>query len=128
MHGQEDAGLPLKHWLPEILTMRKKTSELGIDLPFNFHAGETHDHTGDTDSNLYDAILLGTKRIGHGFSLTKHPHLMKLCKERGIAIETCPISNEILGLCGNAKTHHLPVLLANSVPATVNSDDPGSWR
>jgi len=48
------------------------------------------------DDNLYDALLLGTKRIGHGFSLVKHPKLMSICRERDIALEVCPISNEIL--------------------------------
>lgn len=30
------------------------------------------------------------------FSLVKHPKLIELCRERGIAVEVCPISNEIL--------------------------------
>jgi adenosine deaminase CECR1 len=128
MQGQEDTGYPLSHWIPELLAMRTKINELQLDLPFIFHAGETHDHGGETDSNLYDAILLGTKRIGHGFSLTKHPLLMQICKERDIAVETCPISNEVLGLCGSVKEHHLPILMANCVPCTVNSDDPGCWQ
>ncbi|KAH7227099.1 uncharacterized protein BKA55DRAFT_545720 [Fusarium redolens] len=127
LHGQEDAGQPLSYWIPELLEMRAKINELGLDLPFIFHAGETQDHGGDTDTNLFDAILLGTKRIGHGFSIVKHPLLMQLCKEKNIAIETCPISNEVLGLCPTTKTHHLPILLSNCVPCTINSDDPGSW-
>jgi adenosine deaminase CECR1 len=127
MHGQEDLGHPHKYWISEILAMRQKIDHLGLDLPFIFHAGETHDQGGEIDSNLYDVILLGAKRIGHGFSITKHPLLMHVCKERNIAIETCPISNEVLGLCPTTKSHHLPVLLSNCVPCTVNSDDPGSW-
>jgi adenosine deaminase CECR1 len=107
--------------------MRAKCTSLKLDLPFIFHAGETLDHGGDTDSNLYDAILLGAKRIGHGFSITKHPLLMQMCKERGIAIETCPISNEALGLCATVKSHHLPTLMANGVPCSISSDDPGCW-
>ncbi|KAL6903186.1 hypothetical protein GGI43DRAFT_401445 [Trichoderma evansii] len=128
MQGQEDTGHPLSYWVPDLLEMRAKITQLNLDLPFVFHAGETLDHGGETDSNLYDAILLDTKRIGHGFSITKHPLLMQLCKERQIAIETCPISNEVLGLVPTTKSHHLPVLLANCVPCTVNSDDPGSWE
>ncbi|EXL91803.1 hypothetical protein NOF04DRAFT_16620 [Fusarium oxysporum II5] len=53
---------------------------------------------------------------------------MQLCKEKNIAIETCPISNEVLGLCPTTKTYHLPILLSNCVPCIINSDDPGSWR
>ncbi|KAK1237154.1 hypothetical protein MKX07_006033 [Trichoderma sp. CBMAI-0711] len=126
--GQEDTGHPLSYWVPDLLEMRAKITALNIDLSFILHAGETLDHGGETDSNLYDAILLDTKRIGHGFSITKHPLLMQICKERRIAIETCPISNEVLGLVPTTKSHHLPVLLANCVPCTVNSDDPGSWQ
>ncbi|KAH7213812.1 hypothetical protein BKA60DRAFT_623050 [Fusarium oxysporum] len=127
MNGQEDAGRPLSYWIPELLDMRARIDKLGLDLPFIFHAGETQDHGGDTDTNLFDAILLGTKRIGHGFSIIKHPLLMQLCKEKKIAIETCPISNEVLGLCPTTKAHHLPFLLSNCVPCTINSDDPVSW-
>ncbi|KAH7217775.1 hypothetical protein DER44DRAFT_817243 [Fusarium oxysporum] len=127
LQGQEDAGQPLAYWIPELLDMRARIDKLGLDLPFIFHAGETQDHGGDTDTNLSDAILLGTKRIGHGFSIIKHPLLMKLCKECNIAIETCPIFNEILGLCPTTKAHHLPILLSNCVPCTINRYDPGSW-
>ncbi|KAL7760883.1 hypothetical protein ACKLNR_007418 [Fusarium oxysporum f. sp. zingiberi] len=127
LQGQEDAGQPLSCWIPELLDMRARTDKLGLDLPFSFHAGETQDHGGDTDTNLFDVILLGTKRIGHGFSIIKHPLLMQLCKEKNIAIEICPISNEVLGLCLTTKTHHLPILLSKCVPCTINSDDPGSW-
>lgn len=42
-----------------------------------------------------DAILLGTHRIGHGFALSKHPALIDLIKERDIAIEVNPISNQV---------------------------------
>jgi hypothetical protein len=28
--------------------------------------------------------------------MTKHPHLMELCKEKDITLEVCPISNEVL--------------------------------
>ncbi|RKL08484.1 hypothetical protein BFJ71_g1771 [Fusarium oxysporum] len=127
LQGQEDAGQPLAYWIPELLDMRTRIDKLGLDLPFILHAGETQDHGGDIDTNLFDAILLGTKRIGHDFSIIKHPLLMQLCKEKKIAIETCPISNEVLGLCPTTKAHHLPILLSNCVPCTINSDDPVSW-
>jgi adenosine deaminase CECR1 len=48
---------------------------------------------------FFDALMLNSKRIGHGFALAQHPELMKLFKEKRIALEICPICNEILHLC-----------------------------
>ncbi|KAG9191576.1 adenosine deaminase CECR1 [Alternaria panax] len=125
MCGQEDAGYPLTHWVPSLLQMRSKCDELGVDLPFVLHAGETLSHGTETDGNLFDALLLNSKRIGHGFSIAQHPLLMEMCKTRGVAIEVCPISNEVLGLCPGVRSHPMTPLLAFGVPCTINSDDPG---
>ncbi|KAH6652934.1 hypothetical protein BKA67DRAFT_519731 [Truncatella angustata] len=122
--GQEDAGRPLKDVLPELFWFRKQCAEEGVDLPFFFHAGECLGSGSETDHNLYDAILLGTRRIGHGFSLYKHPLLIDLVKEKKILIESCPISNEVLRLCGSVMSHPLPALLARGVPCSLCNDDP----
>lgn len=127
MQGQEDDGHSHLHWIEELLDFRARCDKLGLDYPFIFHAGETLNST--TSSNLYDAILLSTKRIGHAFSLARHPLLTQLCRDRGIAVESCPISNEVLGLTPSGiKNHPLPVLLGHGVPCTINSDDPGCWN
>ena len=52
--------------------------QMGGRLNFYFHAGESYSRN---NSELYDAILLGTKRIGHGFNLIMHPELIKMVKE-----------------------------------------------
>ncbi|KAG8708768.1 hypothetical protein FRC08_018717 [Ceratobasidium sp. 394] len=122
--GHEDVGRPLIYYAESLLNFQAETKKRGLDIPFVFHAGETLDDGGATDSNLYDAILLGTKRIGHGFSLAKHPLLMQICKERGIAIEVCPISNEILRLTSSMPTHPLPVLLNHGLAVALCPDDP----
>ncbi|BFZ65090.1 hypothetical protein YB2330_006253 [Saitoella coloradoensis] len=124
MVGQEDAGLPLKDYIPELLAFMKRCRELGLDIPFMFHAGETLSSGTDADDNLYDAVLLGAKRIGHAFSLHKHPVLMQKCAEDKICIESCPISNEVLRLTPTILTHPLPALLANGVTCTLSNDDP----
>jgi len=36
---------------------------------------------------------LGVERIGHGTTAVKDPALLKEIREKGIAIETCPVSN-----------------------------------
>jgi adenosine deaminase CECR1 len=107
----------------ELLDFRAKCNEQSLDIPFLFHAGETLDSGGSTDENLIDAILLDSKRIGHGFALPKHPLAMRMIKERGIALEVCPISNEVLHLCPTIRGHTLPILLANNVHCTINSDN-----
>ncbi|CAE6353735.1 unnamed protein product [Rhizoctonia solani] len=122
--AQEDTNNPLIYYIESLLWFQKETKSRGLEIPFIFHAGETLDDGGAADSNLYDALLLGTKRIGHGFSLAKHPVLMKMCKERGVAIEVCPISNEILRLTSSMPMHPLPVLLNNGLSVALCPDDP----
>ena len=122
--GQEDSGRPLADLTPEIFWFRKRCVEEGVEIPFFFHAGECLGDGDATDENLFDAILLGTRRIGHGFSLYKHPLLVEMVKQKSILIESCPISNEVLRLTGSIMSHPLPALLARGVKVALCNDDP----
>lgn len=122
--GPEDLGKPLKDWIPELVWFRQQCRADNVSLPFFFHAGETLGDGSDTDLNLFDAINLGTRRIGHAFSLYKHPNLVQTVKDKRILIESCPISNEVLRLCSSIMSHPLPALLARGVPACLCNDDP----
>ncbi|CAO2655326.1 Nn.00g103900.m01.CDS01 [Neocucurbitaria sp. VM-36] len=130
--GAEDRPNHIGFYKKELIAFRKTCEEKNLDIPFLFHAGETLlDTGGSTDpanSNLYDAVILKAKRIGHGFALMKHPHLVERFKKTatspGICVELCPISNELLHLCRNIKEHPFPELLAAGIPCTVNSDNP----
>ncbi|KAM5534846.1 hypothetical protein V8D89_011485 [Ganoderma adspersum] len=122
--GHEDSLKPLIYYAGPFLRFLEKQKECGVKVPFVFHAGETLGDGSAADMNLYDAILLGTKRIGHGFSLIKHPRLMELCKEQKICVEVCPISNEILRYCGSMPMHPLPTLMNQGVHVALCSDDP----
>ncbi|KAH7326076.1 adenosine deaminase family protein [Stachybotrys elegans] len=122
--GPEDFGRPLADLLPELFWFRKQCAQEGVNIPFFFHAGETLGDGTETDSNLFDAILLGTRRIGHGYSLYKHPLLIDMIKEKRILIESCPISNEVLRLCGSVLAHPLPALIARGVACSLCNDDP----
>lgn len=57
--GQEDKGEPL-NMFADIL------NSAGPEIRFFFHAGETKWNGLSTDTNILDALLLNTKRIGHG--------------------------------------------------------------
>ncbi|CAE6436035.1 unnamed protein product [Rhizoctonia solani] len=72
-----------------------RNKKRALDIPFIFLVGESMGEKNKADRNLYDALLLGTKRIGHGLNLVRHPLLMQMIKEQGVAVEVCPIVNEI---------------------------------
>lgn len=83
---------------------------------------------GRTDWNLMDAILLNTKRIGHGFALYKHPQLWATVKKRNIALEVSPISNQVLGLIWDLRNHPAAFYMAENFPIVISADDPGVWN
>ncbi|KAB0790640.1 hypothetical protein PPYR_14917 [Photinus pyralis] len=118
--GQEDKGDPLFKFIEILQSISKNVSLV-------FHAAETNWYGTSSDFNLFDAVLLGTKRIGHGFGLTKHPHLMRLIKEKNIAIEVCPISNQVLMLVQDLRNHPAAFLIGRGFPIVVSYDDPTFW-
>jgi adenosine deaminase CECR1 len=130
--GAEDRKNNIGHYADLLLAFTNTCKDLKISIPFMFHAGETLlDRGGSHDpdnSNLYDALLLNSKRIGHGYALLKHPLLLEQYKAKSICLELCPISNEILHLCGNARQHVFPELLASGLHCTLNADNPGLFR
>jgi adenosine deaminase len=84
------------------------------------HAGES---TGP--ETIWDAIeYLGAERIGHGIAAAKDERLMTRLREDNIVLEVCPTSNVCTRSVPSLAEHPLPVLIANGVPVTINSDDP----
>ena len=70
--GHEDSLKPLIYYLDPLKRFVERQKELGLEIPFIFHAGETLGDGTAADMNLVDAILLGTKRIGHGYTRLFH--------------------------------------------------------
>ncbi|KAE8448895.1 hypothetical protein EG329_008691 [Mollisiaceae sp. DMI_Dod_QoI] len=122
--SQEDLGRPLSDLAPELIWFQRQTASLNLTIPYFFHAGETLGDGNSTDDNLFDAEMFGTRRIGHGFSLYKHPYLMDRYKQKDIAVEVCLISNEALRLNDNVLQHPLPALIAHGVSTALSNDDP----
>ncbi|XP_063700429.1 adenosine deaminase AGSA-like [Culicoides brevitarsis] len=119
--GQEDAGRPLKDFAHKLLRLPQ-------DIKFFFHAGETNWNGMATDENLVDAILIGTKRIGHGFAITKNPKILEAIKTENICIEVNPVSNQVLKLVDDFRNHPAALLFADNYPVVISSDDPSFWR
>ncbi|KAL9908893.1 adenosine deaminase 2-like isoform 1-T1 [Glossina fuscipes fuscipes] len=119
--GQEELGRPLKDFIPQLLNLTE-------DIDFFFHAGETNWFGSTVDENLIDAVLLGTKRIGHGFALIKHPMVLEVVKQRNIAIEVSPISNQVLQLVSDYRNHPCAHFFADNYPVVISSDDPSFWK
>ncbi|KAH8378941.1 hypothetical protein KR009_002206 [Drosophila setifemur] len=119
--GQEELGRPLKDFTDELLSIPE-------DIDFYFHAGETNWFGSSVDENLIDAILLGTKRIGHGFGLVKHPVVLDMLKKLNVAIEVNPISNQVLQLITDFRNHPCAHFFADGYPVVISSDDPSFWK
>lgn len=119
--GQEDLGKPLADFIPQLLELSK------TGMKFFFHAAETDWCGTSTDMNLFDAVLLNTTRIGHGYGIVKHPAILEEVKNRKIAIEISPISNQVLKLVDDLRNHPGSFLVNSGYPVVITCDDPTFW-
>ncbi len=84
------------------------------------HAGE-----GDGPASVWGALrTLHAERIGHGVRSIEDAELVAYLASHLVPLETCPLSNQCLGIYPNLAEHPFPRLYAAGVPLTVNSDDP----
>lgn len=126
--GREDTGEPLLYYREELESAQARAKSAGrAALPYYFHAGETDRRGSPTDQNLVDALLLSTRRVGHGYALGSHPLLRTLVSEQSVGIEVCPISNQVLMLLRDLRNHPLRTFVAEDLPLTVSPDDPALW-
>jgi adenosine deaminase CECR1 len=120
--AEEDEGNSTLYYLDTWLKRDSLRQVYGIDVPFFFHDGESD---WPFVTNLYDAVLLGTQRIGHGFNLFRFPTLQKLVKVHDIAIEVNPLSNQILGYVRDLRIHPAVQYINQGIVCTISPDDPG---
>jgi adenosine deaminase CECR1 len=114
-----------KLFLKKYMEVQEKpnSAKAGIGLFFN---PDESDKT--MDDHIYDAVLLECKRIGYGYELTKFPLLMNLIKEKGLAIEISPISNQVLGYSANLSDHPGKIFLNHGLPVVLGSENQGIMK
>lgn len=119
--GDETKGKRNIDFMEILLKYKMKAKKEEVNFPYFLHSGENTKINDPIDENMLDAILLGSKRIGHGINVWKYPALVELIKKNKIALEICPISNFIL--YNVHLTNHPAVLLHKLVDITISSDD-----
>ncbi len=114
--NEEDASKPLSEYADFFLSDEVRESGLQTFL----HAGESLRMEND---NVIDAYLFGASRVGHGFNLYRFPELLQKFREKGIALEICPISNYRLGYVSDMRLHPGLIYLQQDLPVVICSDD-----
>ena len=130
--AEEDRGYSLLFFTEDFA--EAETS--GRNVPLYFHTAETNwpddiiaslhpDDPVGAEQNVYEAIILGAKRVGHGIGFIHHPYLMEIMKNRRIAVEANPISNMLLGYVTDQRHHPAITYHRYGIPVVLGSDDPG---
>jgi aminodeoxyfutalosine deaminase len=83
------------------------------------HAGET---TGP--EAIWEALDIGSERIGHALSAIQDEALLQELKARSAALELNPTSNVRTGVCASFAAHPLRRYFDLGLLVTLNSDDP----
>ena len=83
------------------------------------HAGET---TGP--EAIWEALAIGSERIGHALSAIDDPALLQELKVRSTPLELNPTSNVRTGVCPSFAAHPLRRYFDLGLLVTLNSDDP----
>jgi aminodeoxyfutalosine deaminase len=94
-----------------------RAREAGLRL--TNHAGET---TGP--EAIWEALSIGSERIGHALSAIQAPDLLQELKVRSTPMELNPTSNVRTGVCPSFAAHPLRRYFDLGLLVTVNSDDP----
>jgi adenosine deaminase/aminodeoxyfutalosine deaminase len=89
------------------------------ELRLTNHAGET---TGP--EAIWEALSIGSERLGHVLSARDDLKLIHELKSRRIGIELNPTSNVRTGVCPSFSDHPLRRYFDEGLLVTLNSDDP----
>ena len=119
--AEEDAGHTTLYHLESFLELQELNKKVKFPLDLYLHDGESN---WVDNQNLYDAVMLGSKRIGHGFNLFRYPQLMDIVNKKNICIEVNPLSNQILGYIRDLRLHPAYTYISEGIDISISSDDP----
>lgn len=119
--AEEDRNNSTDFYRSSFLKTNIIEGKLGTSMDFYFHDGESNWRSND---NVVDAILLGTKRIGHGFNVDMRPGVVARLIRDNICLEICPISNQMLQYTPDIRGHYANGLYRQGVPMVISNDDP----
>lgn len=88
-------------------------------IPITCHAGEA-----SSAEEVYHAIKLGARRIGHGTHIHQNEDVMKLVKDEGIVLEVCLTSNLQTQVVDSITNHPFKQYYDYGIKVTINTDDP----
>lgn len=109
--GDEAAFSVTKH-----AEMFETARKLGI--PYTIHAGEC-----GSVSSMWNALGMGTGRIGHGVAAQKDRKLVEYCAKHNICFEMCPTSNLQTHAVASMDEYPLLDFMEAGIPVTVNTDN-----
>ena len=115
--GGDERGAPVEALRPGFDLAREQGFRL---VP---HAGET-----SNAQNVWDALSLGSHRIGHGIRAIEDPALVaELCRLQ-IPLEISITSNVLTGAVSSYAAHPAKLLHDAGVPLILNTDDPAFFK
>ncbi len=114
--GADLAGNEAAYPMALFMDLFRETRRL--NMPFTIHAGEC-----GSVKNITDAIECGAARIGHGIAMRKDETVMKLCADKKIGVEMCPISNLQTKAVASMSEYPMKQFLDRGIMVTVNTDN-----